>query len=45
LKLSHGSLGDSGGQQQRAPTAPQTPNRPATVSTVIADAPDDIRIA
>ena len=45
LKLSHGSLGDSGAQQQRAPTAPQTPNRPASVSTVIADAPDDIRIA
>jgi len=45
LKLAQGSMGDSGTQQQRAPTAPQTPNRPATVSTVIADAPDDIRIA
>jgi flagellar hook-length control protein FliK len=46
LKLSQGSLGDSGAQQQqRAPAAPQTPNRPAPVSTVIADTPDDIRIA
>jgi len=45
LKLSQGSLGDSGAQQQRAPMAPQTPNRPAPVSTVTADAPDDIRIA
>ncbi|SFO29720.1 flagellar hook-length control protein FliK [Sphingomonas sp. OK281] len=45
LKLSQGSLGDSGAQQQRAPATPQTPNRPAPVSTVIADAPDDIRIA
>jgi len=45
LKLAQGSLGDSGAQQQRAPAAPQTPNRPAPVSTVIADTPDDIRIA
>ena len=45
LKLSQGSFGDSGAQQQRAPTTPQTPNRPASVSTVIADTPDDIRIA
>ncbi|TCP88552.1 flagellar hook-length control protein FliK [Sphingomonas sp. PP-CE-1A-559] len=45
LKLSQGSLGDSGAQQQRAPAAPQTPNRSATVSTVTADTPDDIRIA
>ncbi|RKE54086.1 MULTISPECIES: flagellar hook-length control protein FliK [unclassified Sphingomonas] len=45
LKLSQGSLGDSGAQQQRAPATPQTPNRPAPVSTVIADTPDDIRIA
>ena len=45
LKLSQGSLGDSGAQQQRAPTTPQTPNRPVPVSTVIADTPDDIRIA
>lgn len=45
LKLSQGSLGDSGAPQQRAPTTPQTPNRPASVSAVIADAPDDIRIA
>ncbi|MES3154846.1 flagellar hook-length control protein FliK [Sphingomonas faeni] len=46
LKLSQGSLGDGGAhQQQRAPAAPQTPNRPAPVSTVIADTPDDIRIA
>ncbi|MGC5798563.1 flagellar hook-length control protein FliK [Sphingomonas sp. NFX23] len=46
LKLSQGSLGDSGAdQQQRAPAAPQTPNRPAPVSTVIANTPDDIRIA
>ncbi|MCP8891807.1 flagellar hook-length control protein FliK [Sphingomonas faeni] len=45
LKLSQGSLGDSSAQQQRAPTTPQIPNRPASVSTVIADTPDDIRIA
>ncbi len=45
LKLAQGSLGDGGAQQQRAPAAPQTPNRPAPVSTVIADTPDDIRIA
>ncbi len=45
LKLSQGSLGDSGAQQRRAPAAPQTPNRPATVSPVTADTPDDIRIA
>ncbi len=46
LKLAQGSLGDGGAhQQQRAPAAPQTPNRPAPVSAVIADAPDDIRIA
>jgi len=45
LKLAQGSLGDSGAQQQRAPAAPQTPNRPAPASTVIADTPDDIRIA
>ncbi len=45
LKLSQGSLGDSGAQQQRAPATPQTPSRTAPVSTVIADAPDDIRIA
>ena len=45
LKLSQGSFGDSGAQQQRAPTTPQTPNRPASVSTVIADTPDNIRIA
>ncbi len=45
LKLAQGSMGDSGAQQQRAPAAPQTPNRPAPVSTVIADTPDDIRIA
>ena len=46
LKLSQGSLGDSGAdQQQRAPAAPQTPNRPAPVSTMTPDAPDDIRIA
>ena len=45
LKLAQGSLGDSGAHQQRSPTSPQTPNRPAPVSTVIADTPDDIRIA
>ena len=45
LKLSQGSLGESSAQQQRAPATPQTPNRPAPVSTVTADAPDDIRIA
>jgi flagellar hook-length control protein FliK len=45
LKLAQGSMGDSGAQQQRAPATPQTPNRPAPVSTVIADTPDDIRIA
>jgi hypothetical protein len=45
LKLAQGSLGDSGAQQQRAPATPQTPNRPASVSTMIADTPDDIRIA
>jgi len=45
LKLSQGSLGDSSAQQQRAPATPQTSNRPATVSTVTADTPDDIRIA
>ena len=45
LKLAQGSLGDGSAQQQRTPAAPQTPNRPAPVSTVIADTPDDIRIA
>ncbi|WP_232090189.1 flagellar hook-length control protein FliK [Sphingomonas sp. HMP9] len=45
LKLAQGALGDGGAHQQRAPAAPQTPNRPAPVSTVIADTPDDIRIA
>ena len=45
LKLSQGSLADSGAQQQRAHAAPQTPNRPASVATVIADPSDDIRIA
>jgi len=45
LKLSQGSLGDSSAQQQRAPATPQTPNRPAPVSTMTPDAPDDIRIA
>jgi hypothetical protein len=45
LKLAQGSLGDSGAQQQRAPATPQTPNRPASAAAVIADTPDDIRIA
>lgn len=45
LKLSQGSLGEGSAHQQRAPATPRTPNRPAPVSTVIADAPDDIRIA
>ena len=45
LKLSQGSLGEGSAHQQRAPAAPQTPNRPAPVSTVTADTPDDIRIA
>jgi flagellar hook-length control protein FliK len=46
LKLAQGSLGDSGAQQQRAPAAPQTPNRPAPAPAVIADtATEDTRIA
>ncbi len=46
LKLAQGSLGDGGAQQQRAPAAPQTPNRPAPTAAVIADTvTDDIRIA
>ena len=46
LKLAQGSLGDGGAQQQRAPATPQTPNRPAPASAVIADtATDDTRIA
>ncbi|HXH16963.1 MAG TPA: flagellar hook-length control protein FliK [Sphingomonas sp.] len=48
LKLAQGSLGggDAGASQQRAPAAPQTPNRPAPAAAVTADADtDDIRIA
>jgi len=48
LKLAQGSLGhgDPGAHQQRAPAAPQTPNRPAPATPVIADiATDDTRIA
>lgn len=45
LKLAQGSMSD-GGAQQRAPAAPQTPNRPASAAAVIADtAADDTRIA
>ncbi len=48
LKLGQGALGDSAASssQQRAPTAPHTPNRPTTApAAVIDDAHDDTRIA
>lgn len=47
LKLAQGSLGDAdrGAPQQRSPTPPQTSNRLASASTLIANTPDDIRIA
>ncbi len=47
LKLGQGAPGDAnaGGGQQRAPTSPQTSNRMAATSALIADAAEDTRIA
>jgi hypothetical protein len=47
LKLGQGAPGDAnaGGGQHRAPTSPQTSNRMATTSALIADAAEDTRIA